>query len=80
MIMLPLMTDNDYNPTYDENWYPYDVSKNEENIPANIIEMSPEFIIKINKDKTQLYMYNAVGDQYIYDLKTNKIICWALGF
>ena len=70
----------DYDPKYNEDWYPYDVTENEENVPANILKMSPEFMININKDKTQLYIYNSYGDQYIYDLKTNKITCEALGF
>lgn len=73
-------TNKDWSPTYEENWRTYDVNVDEENIPDNIKKMSPEFTIQINKDKTQLRMYNSFGDELICDLKTGETISWALGF
>lgn len=37
-------------------------------------------IVKINKDKTQLLIYNSFGDEAIFDLKNEKIVSLSFGF
>ena len=36
--------------------------------------------IRINKDKTQVYVYNSWGDSALFNIETGKIIECGLGF
>ena len=75
-----------------DNWNPmvntrkyYDVTEEEfqkypwlEKIKRRIENTGEE--IKMNKDKTQVYIFNGFGDETVFDIKTGKVIDYSLGF
>ena len=36
--------------------------------------------IKMNKDKTKVYIFNSFGDETEFDIETGKVIGYSLGF
>lgn len=75
-----------YQPKYSDNeWYDYVLTEEDSKKSPLLrnIKMTNEKnknVIKINKDKTQLHIYNSFGDDVIFDLKNEKIISFSLGF
>ena len=75
-----------YQPKYNDNeWNDYVLTEEDSKKSPLLrnIKMTNEKnkdVIKINKDKTQLHIYNSFGDDVIFDLKNEKIISFSLGF
>ena len=77
-----------YNPILKEGertWWDYNITEEEiqkhpwlEKI-KHIIE-NTGWSVKINKDKTQLCIYNSFGDEQYFDIKIGKMIDYAMGF
>ena len=69
----------------DNEWYDYVLTEEHSkkspllrNVKSSLEKT--KFNIKINKDKTQLHIFNSFGDEAIFDLKNEKIISLSLGF
>ena len=69
----------------DNEWYDYVLTEEDSKKSPLLrnIKMTNEKnkdVIKINKDKTQLHIFNSFGDEAIFDLKNEKIVSLSLGF
>lgn len=74
----------DWNPMVNTRKY-YDVTEEEfqkypwlEKFKRRIENTGEE--IKMNKDKTKIYIFNSFGDETEFDIETGKIINYGLGF
>lgn len=75
--------ESDLNPMVNTKYY--NVTEKEfqkyhwlENIKHRIENVGEE--IKMNKDKTQVYIFNSFGDETKFDIETGKVIGYSLGF